>query len=164
MKIPQLAFPAPLAKLFSVLPQYPHSVLFTGFLNAALSAHIRPRDLQPLHGKQVCIRMRDTRIEFHFSVTPTAFVARRRTLHLDLTISADARDFLLLGLRQEDADTLFFNRRLTMEGDTELGLFVKNTLDALEIPVLDIFRHGPKATHKEDKNILKSSLQEDYRA
>ena len=147
MKIPQLTFPAPLAKLFSVLPQYPHAVLFTGFLNTALSAHIRPQDLQALHGKQICIRMRDTGIEFHFSLTPSAFVARRRTLHLDLTISADARDFLLLGLRQEDADTLFFNRRLTLEGDTELGLFVKNALDALEIPVLDILRRGAEAAH-----------------
>ena len=124
MKIPQLTFPAPLAKLFSVLPQYPHALLFTGVLNAALSAHIRPQDLQTLHGKQVCIRMPDTGIEFHFSVTPSAFVARRRTLHPDLTISADMRDFLLLGLRQEDADTLFFNRRLTLEGDTELGVLV----------------------------------------
>ena len=33
-------------------------------------------------------------------------------------------------------DTLFFSRRLSMEGDTELGLIVKNTLDALEFPVL----------------------------
>lgn len=147
MKIPQLTFPAPLAKLFSVLPQYPHALLFTGFLNAMLSAHIRPQDLPALHGKQICIRMRDAGVEFHFSVTPTAFVARRRMSRPDLTISADARDFLLLGLRQEDADTLFFNRRLTLEGDTELGLFVKNTLDALEIPVLDFFRPGSKAAH-----------------
>lgn len=145
MKIPQLTFPAPLAKLFSVLPQYPHAVLFTGFLNTALAAHIRPQDLQALHGKQICIRMRDAGIEFHFSVTPTAFVARRRMSRPDLTISADARDFLLLGLRQEDPDTLFFNRRLTLEGDTELGLFVKNTLDALEIPVLNLLRRGSEA-------------------
>lgn len=145
MKIPQLTFPAPLAKLFSVLPQYPHAVLFTGFLNTALSAHIRPQDLPALHGKQICIRMRDAGIEFHFSVTPTAFVARRRMSRPDLTISADARDFLLLGLRQEDPDTLFFNRRLTLEGDTELGLFVKNTLDALEIPVLNLLQRGSEA-------------------
>ncbi|MHB1233276.1 MAG: ubiquinone anaerobic biosynthesis accessory factor UbiT [Burkholderiales bacterium] len=157
MKLPSIRFPAPVAKLLALLPQYPHAVLFAGFLNAALSAHLRPRDLQPLHGKQVCIRVNDTGVEFHFSVTPTAFVARHRVPRPDLTISADARDFLLLGLRWEDADTLFFNRRLTMEGDTELGLFVKNTLDALEIPVLDIFRPGPEAVHIRDKNILRSS-------
>lgn len=148
MKMPQLTFPAPLAKMFLLLPQYPHALLFTGFLNAALSAHIRPGDLQALHGKHICIRVRDAGIEFHFSVTPTAFVARRRVLYPDLTISAGMRDFLLLGLRQEDADTLFFNRRLILEGDTELGLFVKNTLDALEMPVLDIFRPHPEAAHK----------------
>jgi predicted lipid carrier protein YhbT len=38
--------------------------------------------------------------------------------------------------RQEDPDTLFFNRSLSIEGDTELGLRVKNMLDALEWPQL----------------------------
>jgi hypothetical protein len=33
---------------------------------------------------------------------------------------------------QEDPDTLFFSRRLAMEGDTELGLLIKNTLDAID--------------------------------
>jgi predicted lipid carrier protein YhbT len=32
-----------------------------------------------------------------------------------------------------DADTLFFDRRLSIEGDTELGLLLKNTLDALDL-------------------------------
>ena len=39
--------------------------------------------------------------------------------------------------RLDDPDTLFFNRRLIMEGDTELGLMVKNALDAMELPVFD---------------------------
>jgi predicted lipid carrier protein YhbT len=34
----------------------------------------------------------------------------------------------------EDADTLFFRRRLKMEGDTELGVAVKYWLDASERP------------------------------
>jgi predicted lipid carrier protein YhbT len=36
-----------------------------------------------------------------------------------------------LALRREDPDTLFFSRRLVLEGDTELGLVVKNALDAM---------------------------------
>lgn len=55
----------------------------------------------------------------------------------DVTLSATAHDFLLLAQRQQDPDTLFFSRRLSMEGDTELGLVVKNALDAIELPVLD---------------------------
>jgi hypothetical protein len=35
-----------------------------------------------------------------------------------------------LALRREDPDTLFFTRRLVLEGDTELGLALKNALDA----------------------------------
>lgn len=54
-----------------------------------------------------------------------------------MTLSATAHDFLLLAQRRQDPDTLFFSRRLSMEGDTELGLVVKNALDAIELPVLD---------------------------
>ena len=50
----------------------------------------------------------------------------------DLRITGRARDFLRLATRLEDADTLFFQRRLKMEGDTELGLYLKNFLDAQE--------------------------------
>lgn len=144
MKIPPFSPPIPIAKLFSLLPQYPHGVFFVSFLNLALSDHVRPQDLQPLHGKHVCIRVNDAGIELHFSVTPSAFVARKRISRPDLTIGASAHDFLMLGLRKEDPDALFFSRRLTMEGDTELGLFVKNTLDALDIPPLDLFFRLPQ--------------------
>ena len=51
---------------------------------------------------------------------------------------------MLLAQRQQDPDTLFFNRRLVMEGDTELGLVVKNTPDALELPVLDLQQWAPR--------------------
>ena len=52
--------------------------------------------------------------------------------------------FLQLVARQEDPDTLFFNRELSIEGDTELGLIVKNMLDAVEwpkLPQIPAFRH-----------------------
>jgi hypothetical protein len=47
------------------------------------------------------------------------------------------------GARQQDPDTLFFSRRLAMEGDTELGLLVKNTIDAIELPVFHLERFKP---------------------
>ena len=50
----------------------------------------------------------------------------------DVTLTARTRDYLALALREEDADTLFFSRRLRMEGATHLGLLVKNTLDAVD--------------------------------
>jgi predicted lipid carrier protein YhbT len=38
-----------------------------------------------------------------------------------------------LARREADPDTLFFDRKLSIEGDTELGLLLKNTLDAIDL-------------------------------
>lgn len=40
--------------------------------------------------------------------------------------------FKTLAERRQDPDQLFFQRRLVIEGDTELGLALKNLLDSLE--------------------------------
>ena len=48
----------------------------------------------------------------------------------DVIVRASLSDYLALALRTEDPDTLFFSRRLVIEGDTELGLVVKNALDS----------------------------------
>lgn len=52
----------------------------------------------------------------------------------DLELEASAADFFSLARGDVDADTLFFQRRLKIAGDTELGLIVKNWLDASERP------------------------------
>lgn len=51
---------------------------------------------------------------------------------VDVTIRGNWKEFLLLASRQEDPDTLFFRRRLVIEGDTDLGLGIKNLLDGLD--------------------------------
>jgi len=51
----------------------------------------------------------------------------------DVTVRASLPDYLALALRREDPDTLFFSRRLVLEGDTELGLAIKNALDAFSL-------------------------------
>lgn len=130
--------PQPVGTLISLLPRYPHSLIFTRAINLALGNKLRDEVWQPLHGKHICIRVKDAGIVFHFTLGPKGLMARHATARPDLTISASAQDFILLALRKEDPDTLFFSRRLLMEGDTELGLLVKNTLDALELPPLDL--------------------------
>ncbi|MGQ3094822.1 MAG: ubiquinone anaerobic biosynthesis accessory factor UbiT [Roseateles sp.] len=49
--------------------------------------------------------------------------------HLRLRARVDALWRLLRG--RDDADRLFFDGALVMEGDTEYGLILKNTLDAI---------------------------------
>lgn len=49
----------------------------------------------------------------------------------EATVRGTATDLLLLAGRLEDADTLFFQRRLVLTGDVELGLTARNMLDRL---------------------------------
>jgi predicted lipid carrier protein YhbT len=135
--------PDRVGSILSHLPAYPGSFLLVTALNQVLAKQLPTDVRQYLLGKKLRIHVRDARLTFDFTCTGVRFVACKRQDQTDLTISASAQDFLRLAQRQEDPDTLFFNRRLSMEGDTELGLIVKNSIDALELPVLDLKQWTP---------------------
>jgi len=123
-------------KALSLLPAYPGSVLFAGALNLVLAKHLPADTLDRLDGRVLRIEARDAGVGFDFVCRQRHFSAVRRQEEVALTISASAHDFLLLAQRKEDPDTLFFSRRLMMEGDTELGLLVKNALDATDLTMV----------------------------
>lgn len=135
--------PQPVGSLLSRLPAYPGSLLFVTGLNLALARMLQPDVTQMLLGKKLRLRVTDAQWTFDFAWNNGRFGASQNQGAADLTISASAYDFVLLARRQEDPDTLFFSRRLSMEGDTELGLLVKNTLDAIELPILDLEQFKP---------------------
>lgn len=135
--------PQRLGALLARLPAYPGSVLLVSALNIGLAPHLPADVLQMLLYKKLRIHVRDARLTFDFEWTGQRFAACAKQQATDLTIAASAHDFLRLAQRQEDPDTLFFSRRLSMQGDTELGLVVKNSLDALELPVFDLRQWAP---------------------
>lgn len=136
MTPPKHLLPKPLGDLLARLPAYPGSRLLVSGLNLTLAAQL-PADVQPLlQGKTLRLCVTDTHWTFDFTWQGNRFVASHHTGPADLTISASVADFVRLARRQEDPDTLFFSRRLGLEGDTELGLLVKNTMDAIELPWL----------------------------
>ena len=51
----------------------------------------------------------------------------------DVFFCATSVDFLRMATQSSDPDTLFFQRRLQMQGDTELGLAIKNLLAAMDL-------------------------------
>ncbi|HEY0826171.1 MAG TPA: SCP2 sterol-binding domain-containing protein [Ramlibacter sp.] len=137
--------PPLVAALLAKLPAYPGSLLLTTALNAGLAPHLPSDVAQLMTRRKFRIHVRDARIAFDFTWTGSRFAPLARQAQTDLTISASGPDFVRMARREEDPDTLFFSRRLLMEGDTELGLVVKNTLDALELPVLEhLSRFGRK--------------------
>lgn len=142
-KLPDFTLPAPLTRLGGRLPQLPPTLTLVTVLNLALDRLIPREPLEPLIGKRFVIRVVDAGMTLRFGYGARGFRPVFDSAKPDLTISARARDFLALLAREEDPDTLFFNRRLLMEGDTDLGLLVKNTLDGVDLPRFDPTRLAP---------------------
>lgn len=133
-----IVIPAGLAGVLARLPAYPGSWLFAGALNLALAGHL-PGDVRAaLQGRRLRLAVQDARLQFDFGWRGAGFTANTGGAPPDLTIRASMQDLLRLARREEDPDTLFFNRRLVLEGDTELGLLFKNTLDALDMSLFDL--------------------------
>ena len=129
MKLPPI--PVPLRGLLARLPQYPPSAVFAAALTLQVGDSLGTDAHPEFAGKLIRLHVSDAGVTLTLRVTPRGFVPSGAA-NPDLTLTATAQDFLALALRREDPDTLFFGRRLLMEGDTELGLLVKNFLDALE--------------------------------
>lgn len=147
MKIPAFTLPVTLARVGARLPQLPPTLALVGGLNLALGRILPREPLEPLTGKRLLLKVTDAGLALRFTLTPRGFRPLFDARTPDLTISATTRDYLALALREEDPDTLFFSRRLLMEGETDLGLLVKNTLDAVDWDALTtrlpgLLRHG----------------------
>lgn len=89
-------------------------------------------ELDFLEGRWLSIHVRDIGLLWYTSVVEGRLVVSSAA-EADVSFSADASDLLMIAARKQDPDTLFFQRRLVVEGDTELGLYVKNLMDAIEL-------------------------------
>jgi predicted lipid carrier protein YhbT len=118
---------------FRLIPGKLHSQLIVAFLNRLVAAQLAEGDLDFLEGRGLSIKVTDINITFNISLSQARLVKTAADKNCDLMIEASAYDFLMLAARQEDPDTLVFQRRLIMQGDTELGLELKNFLDGLDI-------------------------------
>lgn len=126
--------PSPVSAMLARLPVFPGSLLFVQGLNQLLLPAVAEDCRAALVQRSFRIEVADAGIAFHYTFDGKRFRATHAVTEPDLCIRASAWDFHLLMQKTEDADTLFFSRRLTMTGDTELGVLIKNTLDALELP------------------------------
>ncbi len=145
--IPKFELPAFIGTLGRKLPQWPHTLALVGSLNVALKLKLLSADdLEALTDKVFQIHVRDTGGTARFTFRNSLFRPLFRSEgEADLSFSANLSAYLQLLNRQEDPDTLFFKRELEITGDTELGLLVKNMLDAIELPKLPISL--PKLRH-----------------
>jgi len=132
--IPTFRLPGLVASIGGRLPQWPNSLSLAAAMNVAKLLKLLPEDsLSQLEDRRFRVSVLDTGAVADIVCTAGTF---RPLLSADdvpdLSFSANLSAYLQLLSRQEDPDTLFFNRQLQIEGDTELGLVVKNMLDAID--------------------------------
>ncbi len=119
-------------KVSSLLPSKLKQTILERSLNHALDELIVTGELDFLEGACAAIQVRDSHV-----LIPITFDGSRIAIDPartpDVTISATLPAFLNLMSQNVDPDALFFQRQLSIEGDVELGLHVKNKLDALDM-------------------------------
>lgn len=123
----------PLAtRVLTVVPPSIEQPVIERALNRALGTSLEAGEFDFLKGRTVAIQIDDT----DWSITLCGGKdGRLRVLDApdaETRIRTTAMDFLGLAAGHVDPDTLFFQRRLRIEGNVALGLEVKNTLDSVD--------------------------------
>jgi len=107
-------------------------------LHSVFSEAITDGDFEFLQDKWLKISIIDLQLNWWLSFDQDQLImaSSKDNITEDVSFSANGDDLVLIAGRKQDPDTLFFQRRLKIEGDTELGLEVKNLIDAIDIEQL----------------------------
>ncbi len=128
------ALPGRLLRPLALLPGGVAAQGFVMLCNAFFAAALAAEELDFLDGRVLRIVADDAGLSLAIGVRDKRLYSHGQNAQADVTIAGHTYELLLLISQREDADTLFFQRRLRLQGDTELGLQVKNFLDAWEPP------------------------------
>nr|WP_086940454.1 SCP2 domain-containing protein [Thaumasiovibrio occultus] len=113
----------------------PFSVKQTVLLNALSKVFheaLEDGDFEFLEDRWLEVSVIDLGLTAYVSYANDALVVAQTCEQVDVCFSGTANDLILIAARKEDPDTLFFQRRLAISGDTELGLEVKNLMDSVD--------------------------------
>ncbi len=107
-------------------------------LHSIFSEAITDGDFEFLQNKWLKVSIIDLQLNWWISFDQDQLImaSPKDNITEDVSFSANGDDLVLIAGRKQDPDTLFFQRRLKIEGDTELGLEVKNLIDAIDIEQL----------------------------
>lgn len=134
MKKSSLPVPVWLRRVVSRLPVWPPSMLTAQALNRLWWPMVDGEARQALSGRVVMLQVDDLGLSFRLIAQAQGLAPAPGGQPATLSLRASALVYWRLLQGQDDPDTLFFDRLMVMEGDTEFGLLLKNTLDAVGPP------------------------------
>jgi predicted lipid carrier protein YhbT/chorismate mutase len=121
--------PRRLAPLLRAVPASTQKRLLERAMAKVLAAPMADGTLDFMAGRRLGIEVSDLGLRWVVELQGQQLVVVGTPA--EATVRGTATDLLLLAGRLEDADTLFFQRRLVLTGDVELGLTARNMLDRL---------------------------------
>lgn len=125
--------PLTLVKPVRHMPFGLQSLVLKRVLKAAFKSALDQGDMDFLKQRWLKIEISDADINWFFSCGPRNEILMQKDAQTDVCIRGNLRSFILLAAQKEDPDTLFFQRDLVIEGDTDLGLEIKNLMDSLDL-------------------------------
>ncbi len=117
---------------FRAMPAGIQCLMLRQILERVLGGRIAEGDFDCLIDKKVRITVVDMQLSWGFGLSSRREISISASAHADTEIRADAMTFLQIATQNADPDTMFFQRRLLILGDTELGHEVKNLMDSIE--------------------------------
>ncbi|MBW4048620.1 MAG: sterol-binding protein [Proteobacteria bacterium] len=125
------AVPEPVRNFMRALPTQPPSFALARVLDRVLLPRLDAEMRLALSGRAVHVELQDLGLRLRLQLNVRGFGLAPSHSTPTVTIRSTSAALWRLARGVEDADRLFFERALVMEGDTEFGLLLKNTLDAI---------------------------------
>lgn len=127
--------PCLLLKPSLIAPKVVSTTVIGSALNWLLKQPITEDELDFLQGQVLAIKVTDVPLTVYITLNGNQQidVQMKEPEQVNVTFSGDALSFVQLFAGDKDPDTLFFQRKLLIEGDTEMGLMIKNFFDDVEL-------------------------------
>jgi O2-independent ubiquinone biosynthesis accessory factor UbiT len=123
----------PLSHFLHFVPDKLHARLLSRFGAHLMQEQAVTSRLDFMQGKRVKFTIKDTGNCWQFIIRDHRLVDDMNSkITSDVHIQGNLNTFLLLAMGKEDPDSLFFSRDLSLEGNTEDGLYIKNLIDAMD--------------------------------
>lgn len=127
----QKDLPVFMARLITKVPFKLQSLVLETALQQVFTEALEDGDLDFLENHTIKISISDVNINWYLTCS-NKHIKLLQHSQACTTIHGKLEEFVRLVARREDPDTLFFQRRLMIEGNTEVGLEMKNLLDTLD--------------------------------
>lgn len=112
------------------------NTLVSQVFNKVFAEALADDEFEFLEQKWLQVEVTDLGVNWFISCVNNQLVVASNADSVDVSFKGNLNELVLITARKEDPDTLFFQRRLKIEGDTELGLEVKNMLDSFDLDEL----------------------------